>query len=376
MVKRAFTLVEIMVVLIIVGVLAIIAIPAYKNLVEDGKSRMCSANLQALKRALDVYVLEHNVVPGDLSQISQERFNKAYAAVISEQSDWKLRLYMYLDKEGREEYAYAATSTTSGALIDQLAPGTGNLTICPSSRPGKRSYGLSSKIAKMRRSQYLNYTKSEPLIADSESAVFNSKSELYYRHFVMEGYKRYNYANYITSDNKIHREKKPVTSGAPSIPVQDSGAPGPLTTAGNQAELYPITSGSAGQQGSAPQSLDTVQQSGVVNATTYEVNMAGSSNVTLSNTTLPVNYVSPECKSSCESGMTEGFTQLCKTAQKRSACLAYLPKAKTICSGNCQNWKKSQTYKEYLEKARAAGKGHTSMSFFDQIAHWLKEVFH
>jgi len=82
---RSFTLVEIMVAVIIVGILAVVGVPMYRNIVEQGRTQMCLMNLQALKAAFEVYVAEHNVVPGTLSELSTEEVEKAYARLMRSQ---------------------------------------------------------------------------------------------------------------------------------------------------------------------------------------------------------------------------------------------------------------------------------------------------
>ena len=76
---RSFTLIELMIGLIVLGILATIALPAYSNFIEDGKTQLCEQNLAAVKSAWDVYIVEHNVVPGDLSMLPQSDIDKVFA---------------------------------------------------------------------------------------------------------------------------------------------------------------------------------------------------------------------------------------------------------------------------------------------------------
>lgn len=58
--KNAFTLVELLIVLIIVAVLTSISIPAYLRIQERGRSTACVSNLRQLGAALGLYLGEHN----------------------------------------------------------------------------------------------------------------------------------------------------------------------------------------------------------------------------------------------------------------------------------------------------------------------------
>ena len=60
--KKAFTLVELLVALVIILVLAGIAVPAYFRVVERGRATACIANLHQLGTALNLYLNDHNQV--------------------------------------------------------------------------------------------------------------------------------------------------------------------------------------------------------------------------------------------------------------------------------------------------------------------------
>ncbi len=57
----AFTLVELLVVLAVVGVLAAIGVPVYGRVVEAGHAAKCVSNLRQLGSALGLYLGEHNM---------------------------------------------------------------------------------------------------------------------------------------------------------------------------------------------------------------------------------------------------------------------------------------------------------------------------
>ena len=57
--QKGFTLMELMIVIVIIGVLAAIGIPAYTGYVERATKAACNANARSLETAAGLYVAEH-----------------------------------------------------------------------------------------------------------------------------------------------------------------------------------------------------------------------------------------------------------------------------------------------------------------------------
>jgi len=58
--QRGFTLMELMIVIVIIGVLAAIGVPAYNNYVKKAKAAACDANRRSIATAVGLYYAEHS----------------------------------------------------------------------------------------------------------------------------------------------------------------------------------------------------------------------------------------------------------------------------------------------------------------------------
>lgn len=61
--EKGFTLIELMVVVVIIGVLAAIAFPTINNQIDKAKGKRALAELKTMKTALDVYKAENGAYP-------------------------------------------------------------------------------------------------------------------------------------------------------------------------------------------------------------------------------------------------------------------------------------------------------------------------
>jgi prepilin-type N-terminal cleavage/methylation domain-containing protein len=195
---KGFTLVEILVILVIVGILATIGIPSYQNFIEDGKARICETNLFALKSAFDVYMSEHNVVPGDLGQIPAADIEKALARYRRD-ATWQEKYVRFLDERRESSYAFAS-------IMQELAKGNLQMLFCPSDTRRNSttfsadlaSYGMNQELSSMSQDKYANLSVSTPVIADCEDASFTSNTTMTPRHKYFQGIAPKKYANFVT----------------------------------------------------------------------------------------------------------------------------------------------------------------------------------
>jgi len=69
--EKGFTLMELMIVIVIIGILAAIGVPTYQGFIARSKKAVCDTNKRTLQTALDMYRIESNGVdPVDLDALS------------------------------------------------------------------------------------------------------------------------------------------------------------------------------------------------------------------------------------------------------------------------------------------------------------------
>ncbi|MDD5596054.1 MAG: hypothetical protein PHY94_07435, partial [Candidatus Omnitrophica bacterium] len=222
MVKKSFALMELIITIVIVGILATIAVPIYRNTIEDAEAKVCQANLKVLDAALNIYVMENDAMPGDLSNLSPAILKKAYAQVMRQEDAWKMRLaYMIVGWQERG-LAYAG-------LLHDLARGDINSITCPADRTppkeGGVSYGLNAVLHNMRTQDFKALPNNTMLIGDNEAASFNDSSSFAARHtHVLSILNKDEYAQAITKDKQIQVVVGNQTGRTPNPPTTDEGA--------------------------------------------------------------------------------------------------------------------------------------------------------
>ena len=209
--KKAFTLTEIVVVIVIIGFLATLGFPYYQSVVEDSKAKVCDANLKAQKKALDIYAMEHDSVPADLTQLSPNDIKRAFAEILKGKGAWKIKLAYSIVGWEQRGLAYAEF------LTDIIAKGDKSMLTCPAdSTPatkGGRSYGISSALANMSYQAYQNLPANTLLIGDCENATFTGATQLSETHKHPKLFTAANYAQAVSKETKVNE-----VSGGNAIP--------------------------------------------------------------------------------------------------------------------------------------------------------------
>ncbi|MCF7907587.1 MAG: hypothetical protein K9L86_01760 [Candidatus Omnitrophica bacterium] len=194
--KKVFTLIEIVIVVVIVAVLATITIPTYFNTIEKSKRTACETNQRVLLGALEMYSLEHTVLPASLSQLPDKYYKQAWAKVLSEPGSWKVRLAYAISEFSFQQLAYAA----SDWLHQYISPAG---PVCPSDRtppPMDYSYGLSFQFAGATAFQFRDANSKDIVIADSDDSIFWRPEP---RHKSYSIFGTTNYATSVTRGNEV-----------------------------------------------------------------------------------------------------------------------------------------------------------------------------
>jgi len=70
--QKGFTLVELMVVVVIIGILVAIAVPVYNNITETAEEKACKANVRTIQGAVGMYYAKYGDYPGVVEDLTKD----------------------------------------------------------------------------------------------------------------------------------------------------------------------------------------------------------------------------------------------------------------------------------------------------------------
>jgi len=187
--KRYFTLVEVLLVVVILGIIATIGIPLYRGTVERAKAKACEANLKVIHAAVEVYGLENDILPATLSQLEPRHFQKAWAQVLKKENGLLIKIANFIVDFDRRGMAYAEEG-----FLSRYLKGESKYLVCPSDLtpfPSGVSYGLNAYLKGMSFKDYNVLQQSMGgvlLIGDCDQPYFSSLGELASRHNYVRGW--------------------------------------------------------------------------------------------------------------------------------------------------------------------------------------------
>ncbi len=109
--EQGFTLVELMIVMLIIGVLAAIAIPSYVSSLKSAKEAVLKEDLHVMRQAIDSYTMDKEKAPESLDDL----VSAGYLKVIPK------------DPMTQSNTTWVPATDDSLISVDQTAPGLGDV---------------------------------------------------------------------------------------------------------------------------------------------------------------------------------------------------------------------------------------------------------
>jgi prepilin-type N-terminal cleavage/methylation domain-containing protein len=244
--KKDFTLIEIVIALIILGILVTFGIPLYNNLIENAKAKVCETNQKVLLGAIESYGLEHDRLPASLSDLKKEHLRRAWAKIFKkEKNPLLLRLAYFLVDFDQRGLVYA-----KGGWIKRYI-GELKYFICPKDEtppPSGYSYGIYRDVANISWEEYKDLPANTIVIADSDTPVFDYPVSRHKKYLLAGGSKNY-YVGIIKGHYTIKKYSPRAASPRPASPF--SSGTSEISSHGEQGSSYGGQDSSHGEQDSS-----------------------------------------------------------------------------------------------------------------------------
>jgi len=202
--KKGFTLPELVIVLVIVGLIITFLIHAYYNILERSKAMACESNQRVLLGALELYGSDHNLLPASLSQLRQKDLDKAWANLWQQKGSWKIKLAYFILDLNERGVAQAAESWLQDYLNLVKSPACPSDTTPP---PQGYSYGINSSLAGKSFAIYDEAPSEIFVIGDANDPTF-TENTLARRHIKYSLFGGEKYAIAITKGHQIAYESE------------------------------------------------------------------------------------------------------------------------------------------------------------------------
>ncbi|MCF7873532.1 MAG: prepilin-type N-terminal cleavage/methylation domain-containing protein [Candidatus Omnitrophica bacterium] len=193
--RKNFTLIELLIVVIILGTVATFAIPAYRNVVENSKAKVCRTNLKLLIGGVKSYALENDKLPGSLGQLRDRHLDRAWAQILEKEDRWKIDLAYLIVNIDKGKLAFA-----QGSWDDMIS-----LT-CPADDtppPQGHSYGINKNIANMSLEDFKKLPEDTIIVADSNNPTF-TKVLHRHKHYNLTGASKYGQSATKDKQLRVH----------------------------------------------------------------------------------------------------------------------------------------------------------------------------
>jgi type II secretory pathway pseudopilin PulG len=212
--RKNFTIIEIVIAIVVVGILVTMGIPLYNNTVENARARTCELNLKTILGAVEAQTLERNSFPATLSEISEKNFEFARQKVLKEEGALRVKLISFFAKLGDKGAAYA--QVPNGPWIHKFIYDNETLR-CPSAH-GANSYGINGSLAGKTYEEYKNEPQGLIVIGDCDNTSFGGTAELASRHKEYSFFRANDYAVTVTKDHRAVKANRGSLAGGGNAP--------------------------------------------------------------------------------------------------------------------------------------------------------------
>lgn len=151
--SQGFTMMELMIAVVILGVLASVALVGYQGYRDRAAMLVDETNQKVLQAAVKLYAYDHNALPASLSDLRPHDFQRAYALVVEGRKPYTLLAYL---QESAGVTTAEAHVGAPGRLHPEYYQNNANITRCLSDTNGGVSYQISSAFSSASLSTLLD----------------------------------------------------------------------------------------------------------------------------------------------------------------------------------------------------------------------------